>query len=170
MGCGGSTSSTTSSRKHTSNGWSLEAPPRGGTKCLAEQQYDLSTVQPGVSYQNVRCEDKHRHGRPYRVLHLMGESIIHVSFDALDTSKVKGLWLELNHCRTLENGSIDIWVNWKTLVSKYDEAPDQEFGTSRLWIDKDRLEEGSNSIHILLNYDSPGAYWISDITIEFHAG
>ncbi len=123
---------------------------------------ESTTFTHEITYYDVIMTDYYRRGQPYALLGDPGHSAAVINFNAESLDHVI---LALKHCRTNCDGVIQIYVNGKTFLEEYKDARWDNFGWDEFHIPGDLLSEGHNRVKILLHEESPGVYWLSDVTV-----
>lgn len=130
-------------------------------------KFDTNNDYPNaLAYIDVETTNTYRYGRPYKVFGTPGKSSAVLTLDLPKVCRVLKLKMTLNHCRTNCNGTIDIKVNDKLFREGYSYARWDDFGEQTFEIPLSLLRDGENYIVIVLNKESRGVYWLSDI--QFH--
>ena len=71
------------------------------------------------------------------------------------------------HCRQTVGGSINLFLNGNMFMSEYSSAPEKLFGAQQFLIPSACLQRGENWFKIALDTNSEGAYWISNIEVDY---
>ena len=128
--------------------------------------FDLLT--PPIISEGVTLTDEYR-GDPYMIFEYPGSSKVTIRFGIPSNCKnVTGatLYVGLNHCRTLSDGVVDMYLNNQTYRSGYADAPRWVFGLEQFAVPLSSLNMDTlNDFVITLNPNSPGDYWLSDVTL-----
>ena len=78
--------------------------------------------------------------------------------------------LMLNHCNTNCHGIIDLVLNDEPLITGYKDTRWDNFGEQNFNLPSDMLREGENELQIVLNEESEGVYWLSDLRLDIEYG
>lgn len=127
---------------------------------------DFSKTFDNVICSNVETVDQYRKERPYKLFRKPGQSRIDCHFQIYELPKIKEVRIEVNHCRTTLDAVINILVNDNKLKEKYGEAPRDNFAAQKFDVPLEMCQQGLNIISFHLDGDTPGAYWLSDLTVE----
>ena len=70
-------------------------------------------------------------------------------------------------CRQTFGGSINLFLNDNMFMSEYSSAPEKRLGAQQFLIPSACLQKGENWFKIALDANTDGAYWISNIEIDY---
>ena len=153
--------------------WHRRATNRFRNK-LEIQTFDFSLdTTPMTECEDVHIIDTYGKGKHYKVLKTAGKSCVRMKLNLghIDIpnnyrlSDFDSIDVVINHCRTVSNGVIDLVLNGSDLLTAYSGAATAIFEEQRFSFPADRFKTGSNELSILLNQESPGEYWLSDVKI-----
>ncbi|OPL21076.1 hypothetical protein AM593_09817, partial [Mytilus galloprovincialis] len=114
-------------------------------------------------YTAIQTTDHYRRGQPYKVFGTPGVSSAILTLKIPSNCRVLKLDMTLNHCKTSGNGIIDIMINGRIFRDGYSEADRDNFAEQTFDIPVHLLKNENNTITIVLNDESKGVYWLSDI-------
>jgi hypothetical protein len=124
---------------------------------------DLQVGQAVTFYESVLVTDVYRTGYPYLIFPYPDDSKCIVVFRSPQPTAIS---LKLNHCRTTALGDIVITVNKTPIPYNNSLTPRDNFGLTTVPISSEFVTEGINEIVIVLHSESPGIYWLSDISLD----
>ena len=128
------------------------------------QCYDLSqTFYPDVTFTEVELTDFYRKNKPYRLLSAPGKSSVTMTFGLSGSENVSKVFVQLNH-RSTASGFVDLFLN-DVRLNQNIAAPKERFDTVQFQYHSDKFSPEGNVLKVQLGEDSPGTYWLSDVTI-----
>jgi hypothetical protein len=123
----------------------------------------LQIGQAVTFYESVLVTDAYRTGYPYLLFPDPADSKCIVVFRPPEKPTIS---LKLNHCRTTSLADIVITVNERDILYDKSLTPRDNFGSTTVPISSEFVTEGINELVVVLDSESPGRYWLSDISLN----